>query len=140
MFELIVAAMLLIGSVAVFRSVIKNKYNCSKEEADYYIAEVVKDIRYRRSEKWIHVGDFPRLLRNELLCLFNEQEQAQWDKILSRKSTPSEWSGIVDGLPSYSFIIPWHDENEEEYIMVCVLRESSGSEKAAGRKTVWEIW
>jgi len=32
------------------------------------------------------------------------------------------------------------NENEEEYIMVCVLRESSGSEKAAGRKTVWEIW
>jgi len=24
--------------------------------------------------------------------------------------------------------------------MVCDLRESSGSEKAAGRKTVWEIW
>jgi len=104
------------GAIAIGTLIIKKTHKCSYDSAVEFMVERAKDFLYRRNDTWLHCTDFPLLLKSDLKCLFTEEVNNQWEKVLTLKSSISERAGIDDEkVAFYSFPIPWDEDKIVSY-------------------------
>ncbi len=104
------------GAIAIGTLIIKKTHKCSYDSAVEFMLETAKDYLYRRNDTWLHCTDFPLLLKSDLKCLFTDEVNNQWEKVLALKSSISESAGIDDEkVAFYSFPIPWDEDKKDSY-------------------------
>lgn len=110
----VIVAMTPVGVFATAVYIIKRIQNCTYEHAVWYIAEVFKDMMYQHNKFWLHMSDFPHVVKTDIESLMTDDEIRQWNKVLQMKSNTVQWYG-KEGTAYYAFVIPWKEENEEMY-------------------------
>ena len=109
------SALALLGAFAALVLFIKSTHNCDYDDAIWFTKELVKDYLYNRSLCWIHLGDFPIMVKNDLTPFFSEEINNRWNNVLNMHSIATQMTGIMDGTPYYAYVIPWENINVSIY-------------------------